>query len=104
MKKYRFSTQVLLNFLLVIFVAIALCSCGSGGGGGSSSGETGNTEISQRLDDMTSIMENGAQQYKNNINNGGSQEEAVNLTVAWLKEQNGINNVYFAPCVRIVVA
>lgn len=40
MKKGRFSTQVLLNFLFTILVAVMLCSCGSGGGGGSSSGNT----------------------------------------------------------------
>ena len=37
MRKYRFSTQVLMNFIFIIFVAVMLSSCGSGGGGGSSS-------------------------------------------------------------------
>jgi len=42
MKKYRFSTQVLLNFLFVILTAVMFCSC-SGGGGGSSSGDSDTT-------------------------------------------------------------
>ena len=38
MKKYRFSTQVLLNFIFILFAALMFCSCGGGGGGTSSGG------------------------------------------------------------------